>query len=412
MVHQESLPEPAGAMEMLALAVKRGDQAEAQRLLATHPELESRLNEPLPGGAFGATALLTAIHRGNQRMAELLLNSGADINARSHWWAGGFGVLDGESPLIPWLIERGARVDAYAAARHGMMDRLRALVGGDPGQVHLRGGDGQTPLHVARTVEVAAFLLDHGATIDALDVDHESTPAMYLVRERPEVARYLVSRGARTDLLLAAALGDLELVKTHLARDPATIRISVTPEYFPMQDPRAGGTIYIWTLGASMIPHTVAHLAGHLETFEYLVAQSPPALQLAVLCEVVDADRARRLAAATPGIIASLTAADRRRLPAAATDNRLDAVRLMLSLGWPSDEPGQEGGTALHWASFHGNVEMVRELLRHGPDLTRRDSSYNGTALGWARHGRENGWKRRGDYDTTISLLEDAGVKD
>jgi hypothetical protein len=270
----------------------------------------------------------------------------------------------------------------------------------------MRGGDGQTPLHVAKTVEVAAYLLQHGAEIDALDVDHESTPAQYLVRDRPEVARFLVSRGCRTDILLAAALGDLELVKEHLARDPSVIRLSVTPEFFPMRNPPAGGTIYIWTLGANMIPHTVAHRAKHPDVFEYLMAQSPPALQLAVACEVVDENRARRIVAETPGVMASLAPADRRRLPAAATDNRLDAVRLMLSLGWPTGEPGQEGGTALHWAAFHGNVEMVREILRHGPDLTVRDTTHHGTALEWARYGAEHGWcKDEGDYPATIEAL-------
>jgi len=396
-------------VEALAIAVERGNPAEVRRVLAKHPELKSRLDEPMPGGAFGSNALLTAVRRGDREMAELLLESGADINARSHWWAGSFGVLDGESPLVPWLIERGATVDAYAASRHGMMDRLRTLIEKDPAQVHHRGGDGQTPLHVARTVEVARYLLEHGAEIDALDVDHESTPAMYLVRERPGVARYLVSRGCRTDILLASALGDLELVKQHLARDPTVIRMSVTPEHFPMQDRRAGGTIYIWTLGTNMMPHTVAHLAGHRHIFDYLMAQSPPELQLAVACEVADQDRARRIAAATPGVVASLTPSDRRRLPAAATDNRLDAVRLMLSLGWPIDEPGQEGGTALHWAAFHGNVEMVRELLRYNPDLTIRDSQHQGTALDWARYGSEHGWRKgEGDYPATIAALTSA----
>ena len=77
--------------------------------------------------------------------------------------------------------------------------------------MHARGGDGQTPLHFATTIDVAQLLLDHGADIDARDVDHESTPAQCMVRDRQEVARYLVSRGCRTDILMAAALGDLEL---------------------------------------------------------------------------------------------------------------------------------------------------------------------------------------------------------
>ena len=207
-------------MEAFAAAVQRRDTASARRMLAEHPDLKRRLDEPMPGGSFGSTALLSAVRDGNRELVDLLLDSGASINQRSHWWAGSFGVLDNESPLVPYLIERGARVDAYAAARHGMMDRLAALVNADPEAVHMRGGDGQTPLHVAKSVEVAEYLLDHGADIDALDVDHESTPAMYLVRDRSEVARYLVSRGARSDILLAAALGDLELVQQHLDAEP------------------------------------------------------------------------------------------------------------------------------------------------------------------------------------------------
>ena len=390
----------------LTRAVRAGDVSTAGRLLEEHPGLRSVLDGPMYGGHFGATLLIAAVETGNREMVDLLLGAGADINQRSHWWAGGFGVLDGESELVPWLIERGARVDAYAAARHGMIDQLRQILEADPGAARMRGGDGQTPLHVAKTVEIAAYLLERGAEIDALDVDHESTPAQYLVRDRPEVARFLVSRGCRTDILLAAALGDLALVKEHLARDPSVIRLAVTPEFFPMRNQRAGGTIYIWTLGANMIPHTVAQLAKHPDVFEYLMAQSPPALQLAVACEVVDESRARRVLAGTPGVLASLTPSDRRRLPAAATDNRLDAVRLMLSLGWPTGEPGQEGGTALHWAAFHGNIEMVREILRHGPDLTLRDTTHQGTALDWARYGAEHGWQpEQGNYPATIAAL-------
>ena len=55
-----------------------------------------------------------------------------------------------------------------------MISKLTELVAADQNVVHAKGGDGQTPLHFASTVEIAQFLLDHGAEIDALDVDHES----------------------------------------------------------------------------------------------------------------------------------------------------------------------------------------------------------------------------------------------
>ena len=178
-------------------------------------------------------------------MIDVLLAAGADINAKSQWWAGGFGFLHTADPeRAEYAIERGAVVDVHAAARLGRLDRLRELIEGDPQSVQARGGDGQTPLHFARTVEIAAYLLDHGADIDARDIDHESTPAQWMVGDCPDVARYLVQRGCTTDILLAAAVGDLDRVRMHLDADPSCIRLRASEEFFPMVNPKAGGTIY------------------------------------------------------------------------------------------------------------------------------------------------------------------------
>lgn len=53
---------------------------------------------------------------------------------------------------------------------------------------------------------------------------------------------------------LVAALGAADPVRRHLDADAGCIRVSVSEEWFPKQDPRAGGTIYIWMLGGA--PHT------------------------------------------------------------------------------------------------------------------------------------------------------------
>src|SRR2546427_9819567 len=128
-------------------------------------------------------------------MLEVLLAAGADINAKSRWWAGGFGLLHGASPeLAAYAIERGALIDVHAAARLGRLERLQELIAEEPALVNARGGDGQTPLHFASTIAIAAYLLDHGADLDARDVDHESTPAQYMGRDRQEVLRYLIQR--------------------------------------------------------------------------------------------------------------------------------------------------------------------------------------------------------------------------
>ena len=150
----------------LVAAIQARDSASVSQLIERHPELRSRLNDPLPGLSFGATALLAAVSSGDRNLVTVLLDAGADIHQKSRWWAGGFGVLDDDHGLADFLIERGANVDAMAAARLGMTERLELLIAADPGVVHQRGGDGQTPLHVAASPEIAALLLDHGADIE------------------------------------------------------------------------------------------------------------------------------------------------------------------------------------------------------------------------------------------------------
>jgi len=141
---------------------------------------------------------------------------------------------------------------------------LRELVSTNPDLVHARGGDGQTPLHFASTVEIAEFLLDRGADIDALDVDHESTPAQYMIRDRQDVVRCLVRRGCKTDIFMASALGDADLVRKHLDVDPDCVQMRVSGESFPMINRRSGGTIYQWTLGGAELHSHALWIGGEL----------------------------------------------------------------------------------------------------------------------------------------------------
>ena len=400
------------AFDELGAAIRAKDVSAARELLERHPELETRLNDSIPGGHFGATALLAAVSAGDRAMIELLLAHGADINARSHWWAGGFGVLDRDpGELTDWLISRGATADAYAAARLGDAGRLRAILSGNPAAARMRGGDGQTPLHVAATVEIAAMLVEAGADVNALDVDHESTPAQYLVRERPEVARYLISRGSATDILLCAALGDEERVRQHLDNDPASVGTTVSARWFPMRNPHAGGCIYQWTLAAYASPHRIAREFGHEAVVELLFDRSPADIALAAACELADEARARKILAAHPGVATSLGADLTRRLPDAAETDRTAAAATLLACGWPVDARGRHGATALHWACWNGNLPLVQAILPFHPALEMKDVDHQGTPLGWAIYGSEHGWRcQTGDYAGVVTALLDAGA--
>jgi ankyrin repeat protein len=407
--------------EALKAAVCDNDAQRVQELLESHPELRARIDEPLPDYGFGQHALFAAVQRTDRRTIDVLLRAGADIRKRTEWWAGGFGVLDDCDPgLVDFLIERGAAMDAHAAARLGMTAKLSELIAADPDVVHAGGGDGQTPLHFASTVEIAELLLDRGAEIDALDVDHESTPAQYMLRveqkrhypqDRQDVARYLVSRGCKTDILMATALGDMNLVRGHLDSDPECIRMSVSEEWFPKKDQRAGGTIYIWMLGANRTAHMVAREFRHEEIFQLLVERTPEDLKLALACELGDESIFQDYLTRYPDATKALSDADRRKLPKAAQSNNTKAVRLMLEAGWPVNTPGEMGATALHWAGFNGNAEMMRDLLRFHPDIELKSQEYAGSALSWALYASGNGWHRdTGDFVGSVRALLEAGA--
>ncbi len=230
-------------------------------------------------------------------------------------------------------------------------------------------------------------------------------------KDRQDVARYLVSRGCHTDILMASALGDMELVRRHLDNDPNCIRTSVSEQWFPKQNPRSGGTIYIWMLGAHRTAHAVARDFGHEDVFRLLMDRTPEELKLALACELGDEAAFRDFLSKRPDAAQTLSEEERQKLPNAAQTNNSEAVRLMLEAGWPVDTPGEAGATALHWAGFHGNAEMTRTILRFDPALELKSREYAGTALSWAVYGSGNGWHRAtGDYVGAIRAMLEAGA--
>jgi ankyrin repeat protein len=293
-----------------------------------------------------------------------------------------------------------------------MLDALGALLDADPALVRARGGDGGTPLHFARDVATARLLLDRGADPDARDVDHESTPAQWMLGDRRDVACLLVERGCRTDVLMAAALGDADRVRRHLDADPESVRTRVTDEWFPMRDRRAGGTIYKWTLGRNRTAHAIAHERGHAEVLALLMERSPDELRFAEGCAVGDDALVASLLARRPALARELPESERRALVSAAQEGDLPRLRRMLAAGWPLDARGDEGATALHHAAWLAHADVVRELLRHGAPLDARDRSFGGTPLGWALHGSVHSWRcGAGDYAAVVEALLAAGAE-
>src|SRR5215472_3116996 len=146
----------------------------------------------------------------------------------------------------------------HEAASAGLADQLADMLVIDASLIDAKGMDARTPLHCASTVAVAVLLLDHGARIDARDEDHDSTPVQWLIGKSPDVARFLLERGAKADIFLAAALGDVALAEKLVRedRDCLAHRIGKGPEFPPLGQGR-GGTIYQWTLRFNSYPHQI-----------------------------------------------------------------------------------------------------------------------------------------------------------
>lgn len=408
-------PEASDTAEQhLRDAFRQRDAGAVRRLLQDHPEFRQRIDEPV----FGFDSPAIVAYANDAAMVDVLLEFGADPNRRSDWWAGPFHALHSATgTAAERLIAGGAIVDACAAAHLDRPDLLAGLIADDPARVHERGGDGQTPLHFAKSRAVIDLLLAAGADIDARDVDHRATAAEWMLdRQRGagrfELARYLVKRGAATDIFLAAALGLSERVRTMLDanRDLLGLR---TGQGDYGEKPPSSHHIYFWTIGDSRSPLDVAVQFGQSVTHETMLAFATPLQRLQSACRLGDEERARTIVREHPGIVESMAPEEHRTIADAAWNGAARAVALMLDLGFDPRTPGHDSGTALHLAAWEGSVETVTALLRH-PDaralLGIRDAHYGASPLGWCCHGSLHG-NRSHDHAGVARRLLDAGAQ-
>ena len=178
--------------------MREGDATTARELLTKHAAIRATINEPRFD--FDSPALHQA--KKNLPLVDVLLEFGADINARSNWWAGGFGILEHDLTLEQArpLIQRGATLTAWAAAGLGLLEELQSIIEETPDVVHQRGGDGKTVLHCAASRDIAQVLLQAGAELDAVDLDHNASALQYLIGNE-DIARLLIDSGAASTSL-------------------------------------------------------------------------------------------------------------------------------------------------------------------------------------------------------------------
>jgi ankyrin repeat protein len=380
------------------LAIRGGDRREVERLLGEDPSLVGA-HDP---NSFEAVPLTLAAERDDRPMIDLLLANGADIDARSTWWAGGFSALDlCADETAEFLLDRGATLTPHVAARLGKAVELKAMLDRNPEAVCQRGGDGQYPLHFAKTPEIVDILVDAGADLDARDLDHVSTAAQWRIQDA-NVLRRLLDRGATADIFMAVMLDDAVLVKQLVEADPNNLVGIHDNEMIP---PAPGGCIYTYNIGLQL-PFQAAIAFGKTRALEQLRALSSPKLRL--MMSIWEEDRESALSMSH--LVKELSPEEQAILPQAAWERQIGRVRLMLELGFDVDATGVHHSSALDRAAFHGFDDVIELVLGYGPSLTIRNE-FGGTPFGACLYGSTNSWRKDGNFPRCVQLLVAAGAE-
>lgn len=336
-------------------AAQSGDVDGLRMRLDANPDLIDALG----GGGFQkATALHLAVLRNRHAAVRLLIARGADVDCRD--------FPDNAAPL-------------HFAAAYGDLEMIRLLVeaGADvegKGDDHAVGVLGWATCFGNVRQDVAAYLLDHGATLNlwtAIALDREEAVRTMIAREPSLLAaRMTRNQHRRTPLHHAARKGRLSMVQLllELGADPDAVDATGATALTTASQENADQAVVAALLaaGTEFDFLTAVNTGRHLEA-EAMLREDPSRI----------------------GPDGSDTIA----LHLAVSTRNMATIRWLLAHGidvnakrpmWDCNH------TALHMAVESGAMEIARLLLDAGADPNVRDDKFEATALGWAEFfGRE-----------------------
>jgi ankyrin repeat protein len=342
-------------------ACARGELSRVTEILDAHPELVSERG-PLAGNTGQRTALHYAVGGSHGDIVRLLLERGADPNLRDEGDNAiplCFACEKNEFEIIRLLVEHGADVNAT-------------------GDMHTMDVIGWATVFGAARSEIVEYLLNHGARhniwsavtmgdvaaihaivgadrsrLDATmdDANHRRHPLhLAVVKRRPESLAELLALGADTETKDAAKL---------TALDQAAL------------NGETGMARTLLNAGADLdLPAAI--LLDRDKNYERLLRRDPDTLK--------------------PGHAwGTLIIRAASQAPAGVIDTLVHAGADVDAVDDPSTAvDGTRGYTALHEAAFRGNRDAVVALLSQGADVRKRESTYCGTAAGWANYAKHS----------------------
>ncbi|MEX2382158.1 MAG: ankyrin repeat domain-containing protein [Opitutales bacterium] len=193
-----------GATMTLWSAVALNDAAAVRELVAEDPAL---LRARMSRNEYHRTPLHQAVHRNRYDMVELLLELGADPNARDSLGlhSAGAGNASTDEEIVKVLDAAGREPNLQAALALGRYDEAERLLAADPNSI--KPGGSQTALFVhavcRKDWRSAEWLLTRGADIDALAEVYQcpATALHFAIESAPnERVQWLLDQDADTSI--------------------------------------------------------------------------------------------------------------------------------------------------------------------------------------------------------------------
>ncbi len=423
-------------------ALRAGDPAARDRLLAVlpdspadpglrHVQLALAREHGLPGWAALRETLddLALALRSHAELADLLLQSAKPWDSDKPGAARIFARISARMPGL-------SRHSLHAAALFGDLDEVKRRLALEPAAASQKGGPldweplqylayGRLPGAETHAVEIARLLLENGADPNVNFDDGWSNPFTLLNgvigqgeqgrSEHPlamELAVLFLDAGKDgfdTQVNYDTSLGPDETKWLDLLwsrSDPAKWQKKIyARERASTLDYLLGNAVdrrhlrrAQWLLdhgadpngthGYSLEPvmlHAQLYGGGEMAALLERHGGRPKPLKgeeaFMAACLSSDLDEMRRLAAENP-----VLALHPHPLIEAAQRDLDDVAALLLELGMPVDRGQQDGKRALHWCGQCGSVTVARRLIAAGADIDARGTKYQGTALGFAIH--------------------------
>jgi len=162
-------------------------------------------NQAVIRDAGGFTPLHLAARSGRRQVIELLLDSGAEIDARTKFEMTPlqFAAVHGHKDVVDLLVARGAKIDIFVASALGDTKQLADFLAHDPNLVNAVRAN-FTPLHWAAYcghADVAEMLIVKGANVNAVvGATGGAAPLYWAVKyNHVHLARLLFAKGANLD---------------------------------------------------------------------------------------------------------------------------------------------------------------------------------------------------------------------